>query len=51
MLRVGELRSYAQNLARDEFIKQLGPFTLIQRPEDPELARAPPCVQRYAPGC
>jgi hypothetical protein len=37
-LSVGELRAFIQTLTRDEFVAQLGPFALIQRPQDPAIA-------------
>lgn len=39
MMRVRELRSWASKMQREEFARQLGPFTLVQRPPDPVLAQ------------
>lgn len=39
MMHVRELRSWAAKMQRDEFVRQLGPFTLVQRPPDPVLAQ------------
>jgi hypothetical protein len=37
-LSVKELRAFIQMLTLDEFVAQLGPFALIQRPQDPVIA-------------
>jgi hypothetical protein len=36
---VRELRAFMQQLTLDEFVAQLGPFALIQRPQDPAIAQ------------
>lgn len=37
MHQVKELRTWAQTLGRSEFLRQIGPFVLIQRPAAPVL--------------
>lgn len=39
MHRVRELRAWSSKMSRPEFIGQLGPFTLVQRPADPIMAQ------------
>jgi|GEM_PF-378255 len=39
MLSVKELKNYAQRLSAEEFLSQLGPFALIQKPDELQDAR------------
>ncbi|MFL5348353.1 MAG: FHA domain-containing protein [Hyalangium sp.] len=39
MLLVREVRALAGNLSNDDFQRQIGPFVLVRRPPDPQVAR------------
>lgn len=39
MLMVREVRALAGNLSNEDFRRQIGPFVLVRRPPDPEVAR------------